>query len=32
LVAEHVGRHKQKARAESRRGFAPADERTERTE
>jgi hypothetical protein len=32
VVAEHVGRHKQKARPESSRGFAPADERTERTE
>ena len=32
VVAEYVGRHKQKAGAESCRGFAPADERTERTE
>ena len=29
LVAEHVGRHKQKAERESSRGFTPAHERTE---
>jgi len=32
LVAEHIGRHNQKTGSESRRGLAPAHERTERTE
>jgi len=32
LVAEHVGRHNQETGSKSRRGLAPADERTERTE
>lgn len=32
VVAEHVGRHNQKAGRESSRGFTPAHERTERTE
>lgn len=32
LVAEHAGRHNQKAGHESSRGFASAHERTERTE
>lgn len=32
VVAEHVGRNNQKAGCESSRGFAPAHERTERTE
>jgi len=32
VVAEYASRHNQKAWPKGRRGFAPADERTERTE